>query len=52
MGRIGLENVTCTGSERVLLDCDIGNSSCTHANDVGVRCPSGKNSQCIAAWIT
>ena len=43
-GRIWLENVTCMGSERELIDCidDFsGNSSCTHAQDAGVRCPSG-----------
>ena len=43
-GRIWLENVTCMGSERGLIDCidDLeGNSSCTHAQDAGVRCPSG-----------
>ena len=43
-GRIWLDNVQCTGSERVLLECitnSSGVNSCTHAQDVGVRCLSG-----------
>ena len=43
-GVIWLDNAECTGSERLLLDC-IANSSgintCTHAQDAGVRCPTG-----------
>ena len=36
------ENVTCIGSERTLLDCDIRHSnSCSQSNAVGVRCPPG-----------
>ena len=43
-GRIWLDNVQCTGRERVLLSCTVsssGNNSCTHARDAGVRCPTG-----------
>ena len=44
-GRIWLDNIQCTGSERQLRNC-ISNSSgvnlCTHAQDAGVRCQSGK----------
>ena len=45
MGRILLDNVQCTGSERQLKNCTAGSSgtnSCTHALDAGVRCRSGK----------
>ena len=43
-GRIWLDNVQCTGSQRALMDCaasSSGNNSCTHAQDAGVRCPTG-----------
>ena len=43
-GRIWLDNVACTGSERVLMNCtasSTGTNSCTHAQDAGVRCPTG-----------
>ena len=43
-GRIWLDNVQCTGSERTLTNCTAsssGNNSCTHEQDVGVRCQSG-----------
>ena len=43
-GRIWLTNVACTGSERVLMNCTAdssGTNSCTHAQDVGVRCQTG-----------
>ena len=43
-GRIWLDNVECTGSERTLMDCTASSSginSCTHAQDAGVRCPIG-----------
>ena len=44
-GRIWLYNVQCTGSERVLMNCTAsidGSSTCTHAQDAGVRCQSGR----------
>ena len=45
MGRIWLDNVQCTGTERELTSC-ISNSSgvndCTHAQDAGVKCEAGK----------
>ena len=44
-GRIWLDNVECTGSERVLMNCNASSSginSCTHTHDAGVRCQSGK----------
>ena len=43
-GRIWLDNVQCTGSDRVLINCTAssnGVNSCTHAQDAGVRCPAG-----------
>ncbi len=43
-GRIWLDNVQCTGSEKTLMNCTAsssGNYSCTHAQDAGVRCLSG-----------
>ena len=43
-GRIWLDNVECTGSERTLIDCTASSSgvnSCTHAQDAGVRCQPG-----------
>ena len=43
-GRIWLDNVQCTGSERALINCTAesnGVNSCTHAQDAGVRCQSG-----------
>lgn len=42
---IWLDNVQCTGSESMLLDCShrsVGNHDCSHLEDIGVRC-SGKN---------
>ena len=45
-GRIWLDNVQCTVSERVLMNCTAssnGVNSCTHAQDAGVRCPTGIN---------
>ena len=44
-GRIWLDNVQCTGTERTLVNCTASssgvNSSCTHAQDAGVRCQTG-----------
>ncbi len=43
-GRIWLDNVQCTVNERVLVNCTAsssGSNSCTHAQDAGVRCPTG-----------
>ena len=43
-GRIWLDSVQCTGSERRLINCDTDSSGvkmCTHDQDVGVRCSSG-----------
>ncbi len=40
-GRIWLDNVQCTGTERELTNCAASSSgvnSCTHAQDAGVRC--------------
>ena len=43
-GSILLSNVACTGSERVLMNCTASSTvtGCTHAQDAGVRCPSGR----------
>ena len=43
-GRIWLDNVQCTGSERMLMNCiasSNGINNCTHAQDAGVMCPTG-----------
>ena len=43
-GKIWLDNVQCTGSERALINCTAnssGNNSCTHGQDAGVRCLTG-----------
>ena len=43
-GRVWLDNVECTGSERTLMDCTAssnGDNNCTHAQDAGVRCQPG-----------
>ena len=43
-GRIWLDSVQCTGSERALTNCtssSSGNNSCTHEHDAEVRCLSG-----------
>ena len=48
-GRIWLDNVQCSGSERQLRDCmadSSGINSCTHAQDAGVRCPPGIDCGC------
>lgn len=40
-GPIVLDDVVCNGDERRLIDCDhdgLGQHSCVHAEDVGVRC--------------
>lgn len=46
-GRIWLNSMQCRGSERVLIDCEgsfNGSNTCVHAQDVGVRCQTGKQS--------
>ena len=43
-GRIWLDNVTCTGSEQILINCTgnfSGETSCEHTQDAGVRCSVG-----------
>ena len=45
IGRIWLDNVQCTGSERHLSHCMANSSrinSCMHTQDAGVRCQLGK----------
>ena len=45
-GRIWLDNVQCTATERVLMNCTASSSgvnSCTHAQDAGVRCATGES---------
>ncbi len=49
-GRIWLANVQCTGNERELSNCSASSgdvNSCTHAQDVGVRCPRGT----VLLWL-
>ena len=43
-GRIWLNNVQCTASERVLINCTASSSgnTCTHSQDAGVRCATGE----------
>ena len=44
-GRIWLDSVQCTGSERKLINCVTSSSvpyTCSHTQDVGVQCSSGK----------
>ena len=43
-GRIWLDNVQCTGSERTLMNCTASfneTNTCTHAQDAGVSCLLG-----------
>ena len=43
-GRIWLENVQCTGSERALTNCTASfniTDSCTHSQDAAVQCTTG-----------
>ena len=37
-GSIFLDNVGCSGGESSLLDCYYVSSTCSHSEDVGVRC--------------
>ncbi len=40
-GRIWLDDVNCTGSERSLVDCEHspwGSHNCDHSQDVGIVC--------------
>ncbi|XP_019851371.1 PREDICTED: scavenger receptor cysteine-rich domain superfamily protein-like isoform X2 [Amphimedon queenslandica] len=52
-GPIWLSYLYCTGSENSLLDCNmtqgIGNTSCSHANDVSIVCPA--NSSCTSGSV-
>ena len=43
-GEIQLMSVNCDGSESLLLDCnaDTDTSDCSHPEDAGVSCLSGK----------
>ncbi len=44
-GRIWLDSIQCTGTERALIDCTAnsgGNSFCMHAQDAGVQCLPGR----------
>ena len=50
-GPIWLNNVQCTGIERTLMNCTASSNrlnSCTHDQDVGVRCLPG---YCLAFII-
>lgn len=52
-GRIWLDNVRCTGSERTLINCAAssnGLNSCMHAQDAGVRC-QGRRQACIEGGV-
>lgn len=45
-GRIWLDNVQCNGTEERLEWCDSlcwGQNTCTHSEDVGVKCTGGKS---------
>ncbi len=49
-GRIWLDNVQCAGNEGALMNCaanSSGNHSCTHSQDVGVKCVIGK----FQSWV-
>ena len=53
-GRIWLDNVQCTGSERILMNCTASNNgvnNCTHTQDAGVRCPSGILMNCLCVIV-
>ena len=43
-GRIWLTNISCSGNERSLVNCHISSevTSCTHAQDAGIRCSQGE----------
>ena len=45
MGRIWIDTIQCSGSEKMLTDCTAdfsGVNPCTHTQDAGVRCLPGK----------
>ena len=47
-GAILLSNISCSGSESSLADCDqfgITTVNCTHANDAGVHCTNSDRSK-------
>ena len=44
IGNIWVDSVQCMGNERSLMNCTAifsGITTCTHAQDAGVRCPPG-----------
>ena len=52
-GRIWSRTIQCTGNERYLRNCttsSVGNDTCTHAQDAGVRCQLGKHYDSLDCW--
>ena len=50
-GQIWLDDVTCTGTEKELMNCtanSTGNNTCIHAQDAGVKCSKGILSPYVA----
>ena len=53
-GPIFLDNVVCSGTETVLLNCSnsgIGSHDCIHYEDAGVRCQSELQLICMMNFI-